>query len=51
MPISPYPASRASSSLQPKESVVYKTYFVPLSGVSTEDTITSLYERARSYLR
>jgi hypothetical protein len=37
--------------LQPKESVFFKIYFVPLSGVSTEDTITSLYERARSYLR
>jgi hypothetical protein len=38
-------------SLQPKESVSFKIYFVPLSGVSTEDTITSLYEKARSYLR
>lgn len=36
--------------LQPKESATFKIYFVPLSNVSTTDTVASLYEKARSYL-
>jgi hypothetical protein len=30
---------------------MYKTYFVPLSGVSSEDEVASLFGRARSFLK